>query len=137
MPDLNINEDLINNYQKLTNDIEIFHEISYIEFYNKMNNGKNSLIYLGKPTCPICVKFVPMLHDILAAKNMHIDYFNVDTFFENNSSDKINYINFFQTLNISQLPSLIFTHGDMNYQRLPIYTIKTPINAWITAINDK
>jgi len=32
---------------------------------------------------------------------------------------------------------LIFTHGDMNYQRLPIYTIKTPINAWITAINDK
>lgn len=102
-----------------------------------MNNREDSLIYIGRPTCPICVKFLPMLHDILATKNMRIDYFNVDNFFNDDSPDKTNYINFFQELNISQLPSLIFTDGNMDYKRLPIYTIKTPINAWITAINDE
>lgn len=68
---------------------------------------------------------------------MRIEYFNVDNFFKDTSSDKASYISFFQELNISQLPSLIFTNGNMDYKRLPIYTIKTPINAWITAIGDE
>ncbi|MQR27528.1 hypothetical protein GFV13_09835 [Leuconostoc mesenteroides] len=137
MNDLNITDDLICKYQNLIADKTVFHEISYIGFYKKMNNREDSLIYIGRPTCPICVKFLPMLHDILATKNMRIDYFNVDNFFNDDSPDKTNYINFFQELNISQLPSLIFTDGNMDYKRLPIYTIKTPINAWITAINDE
>ena len=137
MQDLNITDDVVVKYQKLTDDKNVFHKISYIDFYKKMNNGEDSLIYLGRPTCPICVKFLPMLHDILTTKNMRVAYFNVDNFFKDNSSDKASYISFFQELNISQLPSLIFTNGNMDYKRLSIYTIKTPINAWITAINDE
>lgn len=137
MKDLNITDDLVCNYQKLIDDKTVFHEISYIDFYKEMNNRKDSLIYIGRPTCPVCVRFLPILHDILTAKKMRIEYFNVDNFFKDNSSDKASYINFFQELNISQLPSLIFTNGNMDYKRLPIYTIKTPINAWITTINDE
>lgn len=137
MHDLNITDDLVCKYQKLIDDKTVFSEISYIDFYKKMNNREDSLIYIGRSTCPICVKFLPILHDILTAKNMRIEYFNVDNFFKDTSSDKASYISFFQELNISQLPSLIFTNGNMDYKRLPIYIIKTPINAWITAINDE
>lgn len=131
------NDDMINNYHKLTSDTTTFHEISYAEFYEKMNSGEDSIFYIGKPTCPVCIEFLPMLHEILRSKNMCIDYLDMDNFFESKSPDKLNCIDFFQTLNIFRLPALISTHGDMTYKRLPIYTMKTPINAWITAINDE
>lgn len=91
MHDLNITDDLVCKYQKLIDDKTVFHEISYIDFYKEMNNRKDSLIYIGRPTCPVCVRFLPILHDILTTKKMRIEYFNVDNFFKDNSSDKAIY----------------------------------------------
>ena len=39
MQDLNITDDVVVKYQKLTDDKNVFHKISYIDFYKKMNNG--------------------------------------------------------------------------------------------------
>ena len=100
MHDLNITDDLVCKYPKLIEDKTVFSEISYIEFYKKMNNREDSLIYIGRSTCPICVKFLPILHDILTVKNMRIEYFNVDDFFKDTSSGKASYINFARILKI-------------------------------------
>ncbi len=49
------------------------------ELFNKLKNSdKKSLIYIGRPTCPACVTFMPTLEEVSKEYNLDFYYTNTD-----------------------------------------------------------
>lgn len=115
----------INDYIKLVNDTRVFEKISYEKFLKLIKSGDHQIIYVGKPTCPQCRLFVPIVYSILEDKAERIYYFDIDSF------DKNTYIDLFKQIELSDLPSLILTNGSMQYKRMKVYDNTTAIKAWL------
>jgi len=116
-----------NSYNKITSDKKVFTKINYDEFF-KIINQEKKLVYIGKPSCPKCRKFISMLYSILKDKNIKIYYFNIE------SSEKDIYLDLFKELKLRDLPSVIITMGNKTYKRMNIYNNVSAIKAWITSI---
>jgi len=120
-----ISQNRINDYIKLVNDTRVFEKISYEKFFELIELGDHQIVYVGKPTCPQCRLFVPILSSILEYEAECIYYFDVDSF------DRSTYIELFKQLKLSDLPSLILTNGPMQYKRMKVYDNATAIKAWL------
>lgn len=50
------------------------------DFHNIVAQTNVSYIYFGRPTCPDCNDFFPILEQVITEKRQKIFYFNTDTF---------------------------------------------------------
>lgn len=54
--------------------------ITYDELVEKMNSSTDFLLYIGRPDCPDCEEFYPLLEEYLAKQNYGIYYLNIKEF---------------------------------------------------------
>lgn len=73
--------------------------IKNLEFLNSIENG---IIYFGRPTCPVCQYFKPLLFEATREYPLPIYYFNTDRF--RNHTDFLTILDNFE---ITSVPSLV------------------------------
>lgn len=76
-------------------------------------NKKSGFIYAGRPTCPHCQVFAPILTEVVAEKNWTVYYFNTDaTQGETGRGDALD------ALEISVVPSFVYVKNGKVAARL-------------------
>lgn len=55
-----------------------FKEISIEEYFNMIDSEDLSHVYIGRPTCSICVKFTPLLEKYTLDNKIAVNYLNTD-----------------------------------------------------------
>ncbi|MDR2834503.1 MAG: thioredoxin family protein [Streptococcaceae bacterium] len=45
---------------------------------NVIKSKKETIVYIGRPTCPQCQEFEPTLRKVLKEEKIHLDYYNTD-----------------------------------------------------------
>ena len=78
-------------------------QITQDELKEKIQDRESLLVYIGRPSCPDCKKFQPILEDTLNKYNSKIYYYNT----ESKASEKKAIKEFLQTLNISSIPQIV------------------------------
>jgi predicted bacteriocin transport accessory protein len=78
-------------------------EISKEEFHKELNSNNDFFIYIGRPSCPDCRNFEPILFNILRDINVKIKYFNTEA----PASQKQAIRDFLKTLGISSIPYIL------------------------------
>lgn len=94
-------ESSIAEYQKL---VENFEEISPIEISNKIDNGDEFFLFIGRKTCPYCRMFAPKLKKAIDHTNIQIKYLNVE-------NEQKNLENFAEKYDIQYVPELRYFDG--------------------------
>lgn len=87
-----------------------------IENLNEFNNKKNIIVYFGRPTCPICTEFSPILESVLKSENKKIYYFDTDEW-----RDKKGYETILKLYEINNIPTLIKIHDINSFDKLDLF----------------
>lgn len=53
-----------------------FVELTAKQVEERLENGEKTILYIGKPVCPFCQKFVPKLDNVRAQSDLTIHYLN-------------------------------------------------------------
>lgn len=72
---------------------------------------KDNLILIARPTCGYCVKFVPVLEEIIDEYDITINYFDIDTLTDNENKQFYNSSSLFSG-NEFGTPTLIITNNN-------------------------
>lgn len=96
--------------------------------YDLAENGESFIIFIGRPTCPYCVKMAPVLNDIAIDLDFEKLYY-VD------SSDSIN-DTFLNVEGISAVPTTIFFLNGEIVDFVTGFTEDPGLEAYFAAIKD-
>jgi len=72
------------------------------------NTNTGHFIYIGRPTCPVCRRYEPILRDILHDKNTSIHYFQTDLAMETDGDYAVDTLTLLQQLGVTSVPTLIY-----------------------------
>ncbi|HFL2423772.1 TPA: thioredoxin family protein [Clostridioides difficile] len=75
-------------------------------FENISKSDKLNLVYIGRPTCGVCVEFQPKLEQLAKKRFINIYYYNTDEFKKNKSNELKK---FFKKTDVSYVPVIIVT----------------------------
>lgn len=87
-------------------DVETNHlviTISQEEFEHKISDKENFWIYIGRPNCPDCQQFYPIMIEYLEKINKDIYYFNVKV----KTSEKQAMMEFLSNYEVQEIPTII------------------------------
>lgn len=56
--------------------VKHFHELSIEEVEERLQKGEKTILYIGKPTCPYCQRFVPKLNHVREQNQLTVYYLN-------------------------------------------------------------
>lgn len=56
--------------------VKNFHEVTAEEVEERLAKGEKTILYIGKPVCPFCQKFVPKLNNVREENDLTIHYLN-------------------------------------------------------------
>jgi thiol-disulfide isomerase/thioredoxin len=79
-------------------------DITDVASFYEITDG---FIYFGRPTCPSCELFLPLLTDIANTERVSVAYFNTDYFRENNLIPEEELQNIFSKYQIIKIPMLV------------------------------
>ena len=85
------------------------------EYNDIVEDGESKLVYVGRPTCPECAEFQPVLEEVVEEEKINVYYYNTDEA-KKKSMDEFNVIK--ENLNIKYVPVLIYYEGDKEVKRL-------------------
>lgn len=74
---------------------------------NAIGALNDEYLYFGRPTCPACELFLPLLEEVASEENVKIYYFNTDYFRNNNLVLEDELQNVFKSYQVEQVPLLI------------------------------
>lgn len=74
------------------------------DFKNISESSDLHLVYVGRPTCEICVDFKPKLEHLASKRFINFDYYNTDEFKKNNSDELKEFL---KKTDISYVPVVI------------------------------
>lgn len=96
-----------------------------------MSEKSSGLMYIGRPTCPVCQTFVPMLGEVLLEQDVAVFYY--DTEEANNDSDKKSAA--LNAVNVTSVPTFIYIQNGEIVDELEDVTSKSAIKAFIDKNN--
>lgn len=117
-------------YNRLCHDGIVFLPINYNDLFNVVNSNDyhNSFLFFGRPTCPHCRVFIPMLYKIARNQKLKIYYFDTDSDI-NGQAKKL-----LLSLGIVELPQLIQLKNKRPNKSLKVYNNENAINAWVSTV---
>lgn len=65
-----------NKQKQYEQTVSNFVELTAKEVEERLVNGEKTILYIGKPVCPFCQKFVPKLDNVRANNGLTIHYLN-------------------------------------------------------------
>jgi|GEM_PF-4379678 hypothetical protein len=108
-------------------------ELKYIFEMGSYDYDKRFLV-IGRPTCPACSAFFPILNDVIEEKKIDVYYYNTDDA-RNADSEALSSV--LETLNISGVPTLIYLVGGSEYARLDNYESRAIIEDFVEEYSNK
>lgn len=72
-------------------------------------------LYIGRPTCPICVEFQPILEEVIQEEEIDVYYYNTDVAREENSSILSEMM---ENLDVTSVPTLMAIENGTEVNRL-------------------
>lgn len=101
-----------NEYEKI---VKNFTELTIDEVEDRLKKGKKTILFIGKPVCPFCQKFVPKLNHVAEQNNLNIYYLNsIDT----QTIPAIKSLR--DRMDIPTVPQVITIDGEDSYTNLQI-----------------
>lgn len=100
------------NYEE---DIKAFVEITAEELEKKIDAGDEAIVYIGKPVCPYCRKFVPKLDNVRRENDLTIHYVNSQETPTNPALQSIR-----AKLGMALVPSMVTVDGPGQFTNLNI-----------------
>ena len=100
------------NYEE---DIKEFIEITAEELERKLAAGEEAIVYIGKPVCPYCRKFVPKLDKVRKEKGLTIHYVNSQDTPTNPALQSIR-----AKMGVALVPSMVTVDGPGRFTNLNI-----------------
>lgn len=80
-----------------------------------IDEGETGFLYIGRPTCPHCKIFVPLLNNVTAQFSDEVYYFNTDAA---RSEDSAAMSELLGVLNISSVPTFMWLENGVEVSRL-------------------
>ena len=80
-----------------------------------IDNEKTALVYFGRPTCPHCQQFMPVLKSVLSQRNLNVYYYNTDAGRADNADLMIQLLG---ELNVSSVPTFMKIENGVERTRL-------------------
>ncbi|WP_051533878.1 thioredoxin family protein [Desulfitibacter alkalitolerans] len=112
--------DKVTLYEIYVRDFEV---VDINSIYTKMRNNEIFYLYVGRITCPWCVKFVPILHEFSEANGITILYLDsTDT--ETNLKLK----NFRECYNIDTVPALLIYDKNQKLNKVNLNSLNEHFN---------
>ena len=62
--------------QQYNETVANFIELTAEEVEARLANGEETILYIGKPVCPYCQRFVPKLNNVREENNLTVHYLN-------------------------------------------------------------
>ncbi len=87
--------------------VQNFEPVLAKEAADKLENETGTIVFIGRPTCPYCRKFVQTLDKAYEEKNLDIYYLNSE-----NPEDLDALQDFRDKYNIPTVPGLLYSDGD-------------------------
>ena len=99
-------------YEEITKN---FTELTIEAVEERLKKGENTILFVGKPTCPFCQMFVPKLNHVAQQNNLDIYYLNsIDT----QTIPAIKSLR--DRMDIPTVPQVITIDGEDSYTNLQI-----------------
>lgn len=90
-----------------------FISINYSDFLSKYNSDSKFILFIGKDTCPTCIRFKSVLTSYSSDKKIDIYYLNVNELEESDFEDLNNYIS------VEYVPTfVIFNDKNISYSNV-------------------
>lgn len=81
------------------------------QFEEHIKSEDHIWVYIGRPTCPMCEEFLPVLTHVLKEQDQQMYYYNTDEAKEENGQKMMNILN---RLEVDAVPTMIyFEQGKM------------------------
>lgn len=85
-------------------------KISCQQYQDITKSKDNNLILIARPTCSYCLKFIPILEEIIEEYGINVNYFNTDALSEAEVSNFYNSAELFKSREFGT-PSMIITNN--------------------------
>ena len=105
--------------------------IDGVTFENMLNNGSTFFIYIGRPTCPHCAKFAPLLSEVLA-ENRELRAYHYDTD-EAKVENREKFNELMTRLDITGVPVFFKIQNGFIVDELDDYTSKNAIRDFLAS----
>jgi len=88
-------------------------ELVYVgntEMYEILNDtsGEGVFVYIGRPTCPVCVEFEPTLRETLRYLDQELRYYQVDLAREADDESEMTMSEIMNELEVSGVPRIVY-----------------------------
>lgn len=80
-----------------------------------LENGESGFLYVGRPTCPVCLKFMPKLEEASERTGQTVYYYNTD---EGREEDEEKLGSLLDQLKIESVPALLYIENGEEADRL-------------------
>ena len=90
-------------------------EIGNQELALVLESDSGILVYVGRPTCPACVEFEPILKNALSELEKGLYYFNMDDAMEKSEEDMLTLL---EALEVIVVPTVIYIENGIVVSRL-------------------
>ncbi|MRI73293.1 thioredoxin family protein [Enterococcus mundtii] len=103
------------SYRSFASLSDVLPLITSEELQNKLNMHEDIMVYIGRPTCPDCHEFEPVLRNVLNDASEKIFYYNTD---EARKIDSKKLDDIAENLSIDAVPTLIkISDGEVIYKK--------------------
>lgn len=89
--------------------------LNSIENINFLSEPNDKMVYFGRPTCPSCEVFDPILKEELIKGNKKIYYFNTDEWRENKEFEST-----LKKYDVNSIPYLVYIKSDGSFEVLDL-----------------
>ncbi|MDE1549236.1 thioredoxin family protein [Jeotgalibaca caeni] len=101
--------------QQYQETVSNFVELTAEEVEGRLANGEETILYIGKPVCPFCQKFVPKLDRVREQNNLTIHYLNS---LETETNPAIKSLR--NKMEVPLVPQVVSIDGEGNFTNLNI-----------------
>ena len=107
-------------------DVSEFNEMTVDEFLTKMKKGKTEVVYIGRPTCGYCVKFVPIMKEVQKDLGFKHNYIDLEKISQEDST-KLTELDSYIADNFGYTPMILvfkdgkFVNGTVGYTEADSY----------------
>ncbi|PGZ27587.1 thioredoxin [Bacillus anthracis] len=109
-------------------------DVKTSDIQSMIDKKQDGFIYIGRPSCIHCKKFLPHLKDSIKDNKIIVNYYNTD---ENNNEDNLKKSFLLSELNISKVPVVLYVKNGKEVGRFLGNENQTELDEWIKSMKKK
>lgn len=96
-----------------------------------IDNEDTGLVYIGRPTCPLCREFLPMYEEVLEQNDLVSYYYHTDHAREDNEEEMIRILD---SISVDSVPTVIYFENGVEKGRLTGEISEEDVRTWLVTM---